>query len=437
MNAATSIPCKTVIVGAGPAGLMAAEILAEAGHRVEVYDAMPSAGRKFLLAGLGGLNLTHAEPFAAFVTRYGVRRDVFETILAQFGAQQLRDWAHALGIPTFIGSSERVFPEGMKAAPLLRAWLQRLRERGVRFHAKHRWLGWSDQHSPGCDPTRGLRFSTPDGECIVDVDADAVILALGGASWPKLGSDGAWVPLLEARGIGVSSLKPANCGFEVASPRNATANTTGWSEYLSAGFAGQPLKNIAIRFTDAQGIEYRRKGECVLTRYGLEGSLIYALSAALRDTISAVGDVTLYIDLLPERDENQIRDELAKPRGSRSFSSHLRSKTGIGGVKAALLHECAPAESLHDAIRLAALLKALPLTLHSPRPIDEAISSAGGVMFEELDERLMLRELPGVFCCGEMLDWEAPTGGYLLTGCFSTGHAAGQGAAAWLQRRNS
>lgn len=427
-----SPPCKTVIVGAGPAGLMAAEVLSEAGHRVDVHDAMPSAGRKFLLAGLGGLNLTHAEPFAAFVGRYGVRREAFEALLAQFGAQQLRDWTHALGIPTFVGSSERVFPEGMKAAPLLRAWLQRLRERGVRFHARHRWLGWSDQQTRGGNPKAGLHFAAPDDEYVID--ADAVILALGGASWPKLGSDGTWVPLLEARGVAVASLKPANCGFEVVSPRN---ETNGWSEYLSAGFTGQPLKNIAIRFTDAQGIEHHRNGECVLTRYGLEGSLIYALSAALRDTISATGCVTLYIDLLPERSENQIREELAKPRGSRSFGSHLRSKTGIGGVKAALLHECAPTQNFHDTARLAGLLKALPVTLRAPRPIEEAISSAGGVRFEEMDERLMLRKLPGIFCCGEMLDWEAPTGGYLLTGCFSTGYAAGQGAAAWLQRRNS
>lgn len=424
------------IIGAGPAGLMAADVLAAAGHSVAVYDAMPSVGRKFLLAGIGGLNLTHSEDFSAFITRYGLRQTPLAPLLAAFGAAQLRAWARELGVETFVGSSGRVFPEEMKAAPLLRAWLQQLRERGVRFHVRHRWQGWED--APGALQTgdaagtasRPLRFDTPEGKRLVT--ADVTVLALGGASWARLGSDGAWVPLLTAQGITVAPFRPANCGFEVE--RAHLAGTNGWSPFFGERFAGQPLKSIAVRFTDHLGHTCQRAGECLVTRHGLEGSLIYALSAALRDTIEAQGHATLHLDLVPGRDAEPLATALARPRGSRSLSSHLQSKAGITGVKAALLREYAsPADLAHPA-RLADLLKHLPLRLTATRPLDEAISSAGGIVFEDLDDALMLRGLPGVFCCGEMLDWEAPTGGYLLTGCFTTGKAAGHGADAWLRR---
>lgn len=416
-----------VVIGGGPAGLMAAEVLAAAGHRVDVHDAMPSPGRKFLLAGIGGLNLTHAEPHERFVTRYGARRVQMEPLLEAFGADALRDWARQLGIATFVGSSGRVFPGEMKAAPLLRAWLHRLRAAGVRIHVRQRWLGW--RADAGC-PTDGLRFATPSGEA--SVDADAVVLALGGASWARLGSDGAWAPWLRARSVEVAPFRPANCGFDVAAARG---DGTGWSAHFRERFAGAPLKSVTLHFGDLHGERHERSGECLVTRTGLEGSLIYALSAPLRDTIAARGEVVVTLDLAPGRSHEQLTEALSRPRGTRSMASHLQSKAGITGVKAALLHECAPREAFADAPRLATLIKALPLPLVAPRPLDEAISSAGGVRFEALDARLMLRALPGVFCCGEMLDWEAPTGGYLLTGCFASGRAAGLGACDWLRER--
>ncbi|HSN40691.1 MAG TPA: TIGR03862 family flavoprotein [Burkholderiales bacterium] len=403
-------PCVAVI-GGGPAGLMAAEVLVAGGAQVAVYDAMPSVGRKFLLAGKGGLNLTHAEDTEQFHARYGARRAQLEPLLRTFGADALCRWAHELGIETFVGSSGRVFPREMKAAPLLRAWLHRLRAAGVHFHARHRWQGWDDSGV--------LRFATPDGER--RVPAGAVVLALGGGSWARLGSDGAWVSLLAARGIAVAPLQPANCGFDV-----------GWSEHFRSRFAGQPVKSVIAGFTDAQEVTHRRQGEFIITDTGIEGSLIYALSAALRDTIAARGMVTLYLDLAPDRDATRVLAEVTHPRGSRSLSSHLQSRLGIKGVKAGLLREALPREDYADPEHLAAAIKALPLKLTAPRPLDEAISSAGGVTFGALDERLMLRELPGVFCAGEMLDWEAPTGGYLLTACFATGRAAGLGALEWL-----
>jgi hypothetical protein len=416
------------VIGGGPAGLMAAEMLVARGYRVAVHDAMASLGRKFLLAGIGGLNLTHAEPQSAFVTRYRERQAQLEPMLADFGADALREWAHGLGVDTFVGSSGRVFPREMKAAPLLRAWLHRLREGGVRFHVRHRWLGWQ---ADSTQPTVGLRFATPSGERIVD--ADAVVLALGGASWARLGSDGAWVPWLRERGVGVAALKPANCGFDAGAQAGNTL-PAGWSEHFRRRFIGQPLKSVAATFTDVRGQIHQRPGECMISATGLEGGLIYALSAPLRDTIEAQGSATLFLDLAPGRSVERLTAELARPRGTRSMSSHLQSKTGIAGVKAGLLRECVTAADFAAPARLAAAIKALPVSLCAPRPLDEAISTAGGVLFEELDPGLMIRRLPGVFCCGEMLDWEAPTGGYLLTGCFATGRAAGLAAAQWLAR---
>ena len=402
---------KVAVIGGGPAGLMAAEVISRNGLRVDVYDAMPSAGRKFLLAGKGGLNLTHAEPQDAFRSRYGMRRPQLEPLLDAFGPDALRDWARGLGVETFVGTSGRVFPAGMKAAPLLRTWLHRLREAGVRFHMRHRWLGWDDQGA--------LRFATPQGEH--RLRADAVVLAMGGGSWPKLGSDGAWAQLLVQRGVEVAALRPANCGFDI-----------GWSEHFRTRFAGHPVKPVVVSFTDAAGLVHRRQGEFVVTATGVEGSLVYALSAALRDGIAARGGAVLHLDLAPGWELPRMFEELSRPRGSRSLSSHLQSRIGIRGVKAGLLREIVPAQDFADPARLAAAIKALPLRLVAPRPLEEAISSAGGVAFEALDEHLMIRKLPGVFCAGEMLDWEAPTGGYLLTACFASGRAAGRGALAWL-----
>lgn len=403
---------SVAIIGGGPAGLMAAEVLSQAGLVVHVYDAMPSVGRKFLLAGKGGLNLTHAEPFSDFVSRYGKRQAEIEAILNNFTPQMLRDWARDLGIETFVGSSQRVFPLEMKAAPLLRAWLRRLRAAGVTFHTRHRWSGW--------DENQALKFLTPDGE--KTVTADAVILALGGGSWAKLGSDGKWLPLLADKGITIAPLQPSNCGFEVA-----------WSEYFRNRFAAQPLKSVSLSFTDASGKSYQKLGELMLTATGVEGSLIYACSAPLRDTLNINGTVTVYLDLAPDKDFSRLVTELAKPRGSKSMTNHLRSRAGIDGAKAGLLREFLSSTEFANPELLAATLKALPVKLIATRPIDEAISTAGGVCFESLDAQLMLKAMPGVFCAGEMLDWEAPTGGYLLTACFASGRVAGLGALAWLQ----
>ncbi len=397
---------NAVVIGGGPAGLMAAEVLAQAGVQVDLYDAMPSVGRKFLLAGKGGLNLTHSEPFDRFIARYGERRAQLEPALLGFDPAALREWVHGLGIQTFVGSSGRVFPSDMKAAPLLRAWLQRLRRQGVRFHMRQRWLGFD---------AVALRLASPAGEQCVN--ADATVLALGGASWSRLGSDGAWLPLLEQRGVAVAALQPSNCGFDVAR----------WSEFFRTRFAGQPLKNVALSFGT-----FHQIGECVVTETGVEGSLVYAASGPLRDQILANGSATAQIDLLPQRRFDFVQAEVARPRGSRSLSTHLKSRLGIDGVKAALLHELLPRSAFDDAAALAAGIKALPLTLAAPRPIDEAISSAGGVSFDAVTERLMLHALPGVFCAGEMLDWEAPTGGYLLSACLAQGRVAGQAAADWL-----
>jgi uncharacterized flavoprotein (TIGR03862 family) len=403
-------PFTVAVIGGGPAGLMAAEVLSEVGIRVDVYDAMPSVGRKFLMAGKGGMNITHSEPMDAFLTRYGARSAQIAPLLDAFGPDALRVWIQGLGISTFVGSSGRVFPTEMKAAPLLRAWLHRLRESGVRFHMRHRWTGWSDENE--------LVFETADGK--IAVQADAVILALGGGSWARLGSDGAWVPTLSARGIAVVPLKPANCGFDV-----------NWSAHFSEKFAGEPLKSVTVSFTDSAGQLHVKQGDLMVTASGVEGGLIYALSGLLRDQIEACGSAVIRIDLVPGKDLARVMTEVDHPRGSRSMSSHLQSRANIKGVKAGLLRELLSREAFEKSELLAAGIKSLSLKLIAPRPLDEAISSAGGVRFEDMDDALMVR--PGLFCAGEMLDWEAPTGGYLLTACFASGRRAGLGALEWLK----
>jgi len=406
---------SVAIIGGGPAGLMAAEALIQGGVRVDLYDAMPSVGRKFLMAGKGGMNITHTEPIEPFLSRYGARRAQIKPLLNTFGPEALREWLHNLGIATFVGTSGRVFPTDMKAAPLLRAWLHRLREAGVHFHMRHRWCGWNE-HGALC-------FATPQGEHTANVDA--VVLALGGGSWARLGSDGAWVKLLEQHGIPVVPLRSANCGFDV-----------GWSEHFKSRFAGHPVKAVTVTFIDAAGEIHRRQGDLMVTTTGIEGGLIYALSAILRDEIAATGAAVIYLDLTPGKDLPHVIAEIAHPRGSRSMSSHLQSRANIKGVKTGLLREQVPPSDFANPERLAAAIKSLPLQLIAPRPLDEAISSAGGVVFEALDECLMVRAMPGVFCAGEMLDWEAPTGGYLLTACFASGRAAGLGTLAHLERGN-
>ena len=404
---------SVVVIGGGPAGLMAAETILQAGIPVDLFDAMPTVGRKFLLAGRGGLNLTHAEPESAFGRRYLGREAEVAPWLDSWGPLQVRWWAEELGIETFVGSSQRVFPHEMKAAPLLRSWLRRLRAAGLRIHVRHRWEGWNDEGQ--------LRFTTPDGE--KSLSGEATVLALGGGSWPQLGSTGAWTTYMAARGVAVAPLKPANCGFELD-----------WSPYMREHHAGEPLKAVALRVGSASTPRFARRGEMVVTEYGLEGSLIYAASALLRDLIETEGQATIYLDLAPDRSLQRLAHDLAQPRGRRSWPNHLRRATGLQGVKVALLHERLPPMVLADPDALAVAIKALPLTLLRPRPLAEAISSAGGITFDELDEGLMLHKVPGVFCAGEMIDWEAPTGGYLLTACFASGKVAGAGVIRWLGR---
>lgn len=419
--AAEKLHSGIAIVGGGPAGLMAAEVVSHSGIHVDVFDTMPSAGRKFLLAGRGGLNLTHAEPFDRFVARYGERHEIVGHWLTMFGPAQLRAWAQGLGIDTFIGSSGRVFPREMKAAPLLRAWLARLRTAGVVFHPRHRWCGWSETSDAG----HTLRFATPAG--VMTHHATAVVLALGGGSWTRLGSDGAWVPLLAEKGIALQPLRPANCGFDVAW-------SDYWRQYLAVRFAGQPVKAVSATVVLPDGGKIKRQGEFVVTVNGIEGNLIYTLSAPLRSSIETTGSATLRLDLTPDRTLEQLRDELARSRGHDSWSNHLRRRSGLTGVKAALLREVTEPTQRTTPHELAAAIKSLPLRLTATRPLDEAISSAGGIDFTALDAHLMLKGLPGIFCAGEMLDWEAPTGGYLLTACCASGRIAGDGAVRWLQR---
>jgi uncharacterized flavoprotein (TIGR03862 family) len=401
---------SAAIIGGGPAGLMVAEVLIEQGVKVDVYDSMPSLGRKFLMAGRGGLNLTHSEPFEKFISRYGKRKNEVQKWMTDFTPDDLREWAGGLGVETFVGTSGRVFPVGMKTSPLLRAWLKRLTDSGVEFHLRHRWVGWNAD--------RSLKFETPEGE--KTLHADAVILALGGGSWARLGSDGAWVKWLDQAGAEVNPLKPSNCGFDV-----------NWSPHFREKFDGQPIKSVALSFG-----EFHRQGEFIVTKDGVEGSLIYAASASIRDEIEARGEAVITLDMSPDRSEEWLAEKLSKPRGSRSMSSHIEKTIGLKGVKVGLLHEFMPKEDFTRPERIATFVKRMPIPLVAPRPLDEAISSAGGVTFESLDENLMLRSMPGIFCAGEMLDWEAPTGGYMLTACFASGRAVAAGVLKWWGKAN-
>jgi len=412
---------SVAIIGGGPAGLMAAEVLSQQHIKVDVYDSMSSLGRKFLMAGKSGLNLTHSEPFEKFVSRYGNRRKEIEKWLMDFTPDDLREWAHRLGVETFVGTSGRVFPKEMKASPLLRVWLKRLNEAGVRFHLKHRWIGFVNSAQGGVlaagdgDESKvHIKFETSDG--IKSIRADAVILALGGGSWARLGSDGAWVNWLKQAGVKVEALKPSNCGFDVA-----------WSPHFRGKFNGHPIKSVVLSFAS-----FRQQGEFIVTKEGVEGSLINAASALIRDAIEVKGEAVISLDMAPDRSHEWLFEKLSKPRGSRSMSSHLEKTVGLKGVKAGLLYEFVSKEDLLSVEKLTSSIKQLRIPLIAPRPLDEAISSAGGVTFESLNENLMIRELPGIFCAGEMLDWEAPTGGYLLTACFASGRVAGEGVLKWL-----
>ena len=402
---------QVAIIGAGPAGLMAAEVLAQGGAHVTVYDAMPSAGRKLLMAGRGGLNLTHSEPLPAFLTRYREALPRLAAAIEAFSPRALREWSEALGQPTFVGSSGRVFPKALKASPLLRAWLRRLDAMGVQFALRHRWTGW--------DEGGHLLFETPDGQRVVD--ARATVLALGGASWPRLGSDGAWVKMLAAKGITITQLKPANCGFTVA-----------WSDVFRDRFEGHPLKGVALTFGPRTV-----RGEAMMTRTGIEGGAVYALSADLREAILSSGQATLRIALRPDLEIRDLAARLSAPRGKQSFSNWLRKAAQLSPVAIGLLQEAALASGVSlsslSPAGLAELINAVPIKLNGTAPIARAISTAGGIGFDEIDADFMIRRLPGIFAAGEMLDWEAPTGGYLLQASFATGAAAGRGALRWLE----
>ncbi|AXF85570.1 Putative thiazole biosynthetic enzyme [Ephemeroptericola cinctiostellae] len=402
------------IIGAGPAGLMAAEVLSSQGHAVTVYDAMPSVGRKFLLAGIGGMNITHSESLSGFLSRFQPCSEVLLDSLRAFDNQAVVSWVEGLGLKTFVGSSGRVFPTDMKAAPLLRVWLARLRDAGVRFEMRHRWLGWNDEGHCVFEQANGR----------VEVQSAATVLALGGASWPKLGSDAQWCPWLTEKGVSMTPLQASNCGFDVAA----------WSQHLIDKWAGRPIKPVTLRIHDAHtdAMLFERQGEMILTATGMEGGLMYAANRCLRDMLNREGVATMKLDLLPQHSFGQVLREVTHPRGSRSMSSHLSSRLGLTGVKTALLFEILSRDDWADLHVLARMIKALPIQLTATRPVAEAISSAGGVSFSSMNAHLMLNQLPGVFCAGEMLDWDAPTGGYLLTACLATGRAAGEGVAAWL-----
>lgn len=399
---------QVAIIGGGPAGLMAAEVLSAAGLSVTVYDAMPTFARKFLLAGKSGLNITHSEDFSRFAERFGSASPRLRPALDAFTPEDVRRWAADLGTETFVGTSGRIFPTVMKASPLLRAWLKRLEAQGVTLKTWHRWTGFD---------ANGYRFTTPEGE--ITIQPDAALLALGGASWPRLGSDAAWVPWLKDQGIEVHDLQPANCGFDLT-----------WSEIFVERFAGAPLKSVS---TTSDAGTY--PGEFVISKHGIEGSLVYAHSAALRDRLLHDGKAALTVDLMPGRTQDRLARDLARQDTKASFSNRLRKGAGLDGVKAALLRELSADANRLPPDQLAAGIKALPIPVLRPRPIAEAISSAGGIAWSEIDERYMLHSRPGLFAAGEMLDWEAPTGGYLLTACFATGRAAAHGMRDWLSDR--
>jgi len=401
---------EIAIIGAGPAGLMAAEVLCAAGHKPVLFDAMPTPARKLLMAGKSGLNITHSEPLTTFLTRYGDKQAKIAHAVRAFTPENVSHWCHDLGVTTFVGSSGRVFPKEFKASTLLRAWLKRISDGGATLRTRHKWAGWAEM-----DGSRCHKFVTPDSA--VTIKARTTILALGGASWPRLGSDGSWQTILADQGVETMPFRPANCGFDVD-----------WSAHFSGRFAGDPIKNTVISVGEKQV-----KGDFVITQNGIEGSAVYTLSALLRDAIAANGTAVLTLDLTPDRTHSQLIQRLAKPRGKKSFATHLKRATGLTGAKASLLRECLPAETLNDPALLATGIKALPLTLTATRPIIEAISTAGGIAFNALTDELMLKALPGTFAAGEMLDWEAPTGGYLLTACFAQGRQAANGVINFLK----
>ncbi|MES5097980.1 TIGR03862 family flavoprotein [Agrobacterium sp. BA1120] len=397
---------QVTIIGGGPAGLMAAEVLSAAGIAVTVFEAMPTVARKFLMAGKSGLNITHSEDYGDFVGRFGAAQDRLQAALEAFAPKMLRDWALSLGQETFVGTSGRVFPVAMKASPLLRAWLSKLESQGVEIKTRHRWVGFEDDR---------LVFETPAGK--ITVESDAVLIALGGASWPKLGSNAAWVPWLCDKGVAINNFQPANCGFDVD-----------WSDYFRERFAGTPVKSVAV--SSEAG---RFEGEFVITQHGVEGSLVYAHAASLRDAFTIADRPSLIVDLAPGRTESRLTKDLERHPRKDSFSNRLRKAAGLSPVKIALLREFRPDIATLSSTEVASLIKALPIALTSPRPIAEAISSAGGIDWREINVNYMLKPLPGIFAAGEMLDWEAPTGGYLLTACFATGKAAAEGVISWLK----
>lgn len=413
---------KIAIIGAGPAGLMAAQVLAEAGYPPVVFDAMPSAARKFLQAGRGGLNLTHGEDFELFKTRYFEAKNLLTPALEKFTPTDLRAWAESFGFETFVGSSGKVYPLDKKAAPLLRAWLHQLKSQNTMFHMKHRWLGWQPSQTSEEGVFQTWQFDTPDG--LKTFEFDAVILALGGVSWPHLGSTGSWVAPLSEKGIRISPLQPANMGFDVY-----------WSEVFKTKFAGTPLKNVQLSFTTEQGETLSQLGELMLTEKGVEGSLIYTFSKLLREQLALHAPLTIHLDLFPHRTLSQLTEQLSGPQGKQSLSSFWK-RFGLTGVKASLLREVLNKTELNQPGLVASALKSLPLNLIAMRPIEEAISTAGGVGFTNLNEELMLTAMPGVFCAGEMLDWEAPTGGYLLTGVMAQGKQAAEGVVSFIQVRD-
>lgn len=400
---------RVAIIGSGPAGLMAAEVLSEPGVGVDLYEAMPSAGRKFLMAGKSGLNISHTGNERDFVACYGDPAARIGDPVAAFGPDDVTRWMQGLGMPAHVGPTGRIFPESMKASPLLRAWLRRLAERGVRLHLKHRWTGWT--------PEGALAFETSDGQ--LTVAPAATVFALGGGSWRRLGSDGGWAKLFEAAGIAVAPFRPSNCGF-----------TVDWSERMRAEFAGAPVKGVRL----SAGGQTTRE-EFAITARGVESGGIYTLAAPLRDEIEATGTATLWLDLLPDLDAGEIGRKLAAAPAKQSLSNRLRKALRLSGVKAALLYECADRAALNDPEKAAAAIKALPLRLTGMAPLDEAISTTGGVTWDALDVHFMLKDKPGHFCAGEMIDWDAPTGGYLITACMATGRAAGRGVLDWLARR--